>query len=121
MCGRGRCGAAATTQDGRRRWFGLPFVALGVEMIIVEVTIVDVAVPSVIRDLVSPRPTSSVCWRRTSSVFAAPLLWGVRYPAMIRLRRNAWAEFVPFLDDDLEIRRVIRSNNAIEIESFGAR
>jgi putative transposase len=40
--------------------------------------------------------------------------WGQRYPAMIRLWRNAWAEFVPFLDYDLEIRRVICSTNAIE-------
>ena len=23
--------------------------------------------------------------------------WGTRYPAMIRLWRNAWAEFIPFL------------------------
>src|SRR3954452_19956188 len=40
--------------------------------------------------------------------------WGPRYPAMIRLWRNAWAEFIPFLDYDLEIRRVICSTNAIE-------
>lgn len=24
--------------------------------------------------------------------------WGAKYPAMIRLWRNAWTEFVPFLD-----------------------
>ncbi len=24
--------------------------------------------------------------------------WGDRYPAMIRVWRNAWTEFVPFLD-----------------------
>jgi putative transposase len=40
--------------------------------------------------------------------------WGKQYPAMIRLWRNAWAEFIPFLDYDLEIRRVICSTNAIE-------
>jgi transposase-like protein len=40
--------------------------------------------------------------------------WGSRYPAMIRLWRNAWAEFIPFLDYDLEIRAVICSTNAIE-------
>jgi len=40
--------------------------------------------------------------------------WGDRYPAMIRLWRNAWAEFIPFLDYDLEIRRVLYSSNAIE-------
>ena len=40
--------------------------------------------------------------------------WGARYPAMIRLWRNAWSEFIPFLDYDIEIRRVICSTNAIE-------
>jgi len=40
--------------------------------------------------------------------------WGQQYPAIIRLWRNAWAEFIPFLDYDLEIRRVICSTNAIE-------
>jgi putative transposase len=40
--------------------------------------------------------------------------WGTRYPAMIRLWDNAWAEFIPFLDYDVEIRRVICSTNAIE-------
>jgi hypothetical protein len=33
---------------------------------------------------------------------------------MIRLWRNAWTEFVPFLDYDAEIRRVTCSTNAIE-------
>ena len=40
--------------------------------------------------------------------------WGRQYPAMIRLWRNAWNEFIPFLDYDLEIRRVLCSTNAIE-------
>jgi len=40
--------------------------------------------------------------------------WGQRYPAVIRLWDNAWAEFIPFLDCDVEIRRVICSTNAIE-------
>src|SRR5262249_23302225 len=29
--------------------------------------------------------------------------WGSRYPAIIRLWRHAWDEFIPFLDYDLEI------------------
>jgi hypothetical protein len=33
---------------------------------------------------------------------------------MIRLWRNAWNEFIPFLDYDVEIRTVICSTNAIE-------
>ncbi|MEU4807032.1 IS256 family transposase [Actinosynnema sp. NPDC023587] len=40
--------------------------------------------------------------------------WGVRHPAIVRLWNNAWAEFVPFLALDVEIRRVICSTNAIE-------
>jgi len=40
--------------------------------------------------------------------------WGARYPAVIRLWDRAWAEFIPFLDYDVEIRRVICSTNAIE-------
>lgn len=33
---------------------------------------------------------------------------------MIRLWRNSWEEFTPFLDYDTEIRRVLCSTNAIE-------
>lgn len=40
--------------------------------------------------------------------------WGARYPAIVRLWRTAWSEFVPFLDYDVEIRRIICSTNAIE-------
>lgn len=40
--------------------------------------------------------------------------WRRRYPAIIRLWTNAWQEFIPFLDYDIEIRRVLCSTNAIE-------
>jgi len=40
--------------------------------------------------------------------------WGSRYGAVVRLWENAWTEFVPFLDYDVEIRTVICSTNAIE-------
>ncbi|MBK0868315.1 IS256 family transposase [Saccharopolyspora sp. HNM0986] len=40
--------------------------------------------------------------------------WGARHAAVIRLWRNAWQEFIPFLDYDVEIRRMICSTNAIE-------
>jgi hypothetical protein len=39
---------------------------------------------------------------------------GEQYPAIIGMWRSAWSEFVPFLDYDVEIRRVICSTNAIE-------
>jgi putative transposase len=40
--------------------------------------------------------------------------WGQRYPAIIRLWDNAWEQFIPFLDYDVEIRQVLCSTNAIE-------
>ena len=40
--------------------------------------------------------------------------WGRPYPAIRRLWENAWSEFVPFLDYDAEIRKIICSTNAIE-------
>lgn len=40
--------------------------------------------------------------------------WGTKYGAIIRLWENAWQEFIPFLDYDVEIRTVICSTNAIE-------
>jgi len=40
--------------------------------------------------------------------------WEKRYPAIIRLWTNAWAEFVPFLQFDQAIRTIICTTNAIE-------
>jgi transposase-like protein len=40
--------------------------------------------------------------------------WGSKYPAIVRLWENAWAEFVSFLQFDPEIRKVVCSTNAIE-------
>jgi putative transposase len=40
--------------------------------------------------------------------------WAQRYGAIVRLWDNAWDEFIPFLDYDPEIRRVLCSTNAIE-------
>ena len=40
--------------------------------------------------------------------------WGARYPAVIRLWDSAWEQFIPFLDYDVEIRKVLCSTNAIE-------
>jgi transposase-like protein len=39
---------------------------------------------------------------------------GRKYPAICRLWENAWAEFVPFLGFDREIRSIICTTNAIE-------
>ena len=40
--------------------------------------------------------------------------WGGRYPAMIRSWRMAWTEFVPLLNYDVGIRKVLCSTNAIK-------
>jgi transposase-like protein len=40
--------------------------------------------------------------------------WEARYPAIVKLWEHAWAEFVPFLNFDPEIRTVIATTNAIE-------
>jgi transposase-like protein len=40
--------------------------------------------------------------------------WEARYPAIVRLWSNAWAQFVPFLNFDVEIRKIICTTNAIE-------
>ena len=40
--------------------------------------------------------------------------WCTMYPAIRKLWENAWTEFIPFLDYDVEIRRIICSTNAIE-------
>lgn len=40
--------------------------------------------------------------------------WGKKYPAIVRLRENAWEEFTPFLRFDTEIRRIVCTTNAIE-------
>jgi putative transposase len=40
--------------------------------------------------------------------------WGAQYPAIIALWRSRGLQFVHFLDDDVEIRKVICSTNAIE-------
>jgi putative transposase len=40
--------------------------------------------------------------------------WEQKYPAIVRLWTQAWAEFVPFLQFDVEIRKIICTTNAIE-------
>ena len=40
--------------------------------------------------------------------------WGKSYPAIPKMWRNSWEQFIPFLDYDIEIRKVLCSTNAIE-------
>jgi putative transposase len=56
-------------------------------------------------------PTESAAMERRPE-FAGE--WRAKYPAIVRLWENACAEFVPFLQFDHEIRKVVCSTNAIE-------
>jgi putative transposase len=47
--------------------------------------------------------------------------WGQRYPGLIAAWERAWAEFIPFLDFDSDLRRVIYTTNAIESINFQLR
>jgi EmrB/QacA subfamily drug resistance transporter len=76
----------ASSNPPRRHWFGLALLSLGVSMIIVDATVVNVAIPTIIRDL-DLRGTDAE-WLNTiySLVFASFLisvgragdLWGRR-------------------------------------------
>jgi putative transposase len=60
---------------------------------------------------ISTAPTETAALEALAA-FAAS--WEARYPAIIKLWEHAWAEFVPFLAFDHEIRAVICTTNAIE-------
>jgi putative transposase len=40
--------------------------------------------------------------------------WGDRYPAIIRLWRNGWEQFTPFLAFPPQIRKIVYTTDAIE-------
>ena len=67
-------GGGAMHESGRGRWLGLSMLSLGVAMIIVDATIVNVAVPSIIKDLRIDSTTAE--WINTvyALVFAALLV-----------------------------------------------
>jgi transposase-like protein len=69
--------------------------------------------PELAKDL---RPIYSAPTEAAASAALAELdgRWGEQYPAILKLWRNAWPEFVPFLAYSSEIRKVIYSTNAIE-------
>jgi putative transposase len=68
---------------------------------------------AIARDLrpIYTAPTEAAALEALASFAAA---WEARYPAIVRLWEHAWAEFVPFLAFDAEIRTVIATTNAIE-------
>lgn len=79
----------------------------------------------------SLRYTSKKHWgqvcRELREIYTAPTLdaaqarfdefaetWRDRYPAMIRVWEQSWAEFVPFLEFPAELRTLVYTTNAIE-------
>jgi putative transposase len=69
--------------------------------------------PAIAKDLkpVYTAPTEAAAFERFSE-FAGK--WETKYPAIVKLWERAWAEFVPFLAFDPEIRTVLYTTNAIE-------
>ena len=69
--------------------------------------------PAIARELkpIYTAPTEAAALERLAD-FAGN--WEAKYPAIVSLWENAWAEFVPFLSFDPEVRTVVYSTNAIE-------
>ena len=69
--------------------------------------------PQIARDLkpIYTAPTEAATLERLAD-FAER--WEARYPAIVKLWESAWAEFVPFLSFDPEIRTVLYTTNSIE-------
>ena len=69
--------------------------------------------PAIAKDLkpIYTAPTEAAALERLAD-FAER--WETKYPAIVKLWESAWAEFVPFLAFDAEIRTVIYTTNAIE-------
>ena len=69
--------------------------------------------PAIAKDLkpIYSAPTEAAALDRLAA-FAER--WEARYPAIVKLWESAWAEFVPFLNFDPEVRTVIYTTNAIE-------
>ena len=68
--------------------------------------------PSLAKDLkpIYTAPTEAAALERLAD-FAGR--WEARYPAIVKLWENAWAEFVPFLSFDPEVRAVIYTTDEI--------
>ena len=89
--------APSMATSGRGRWIGLAMLSLGVSMIIVDATIVNVAVPSIIKDL--NLDLTAAEWVNTSYalVFAALLVTLGRIGDVIGRRRMYLGGLVVFL------------------------
>jgi len=75
--------------SARGRWLGLSMLSVGVAMIIVDATIVNVAVPSIIRDLKIDSTTAEWINTTYALVFAALLITLGRIGDVLGRRRRA--------------------------------
>ena len=69
--------------------------------------------PELAADL-KPIYTASNATAAAAALDALEEKWGKPYPAIPKLWRSSWELFTPFLDYDVEIRKVLCSTNAIE-------
>jgi putative transposase len=69
--------------------------------------------PALAKDLkpIYTAPTEAAALERLAD-FAG--VWEKKYPGIVKLWESAWAEFVPFLSFDQDVRQVIYTTNAIE-------
>jgi putative transposase len=56
-----------------------------------------------------------------SALYDLEIEWGDRYPAVIDLWRRNWERFIPFLEFDPEIRKIVYTTNAIESLNYQLR
>lgn len=82
--------------DTARRWFGLVAIALGVALIVVDATIVNVIVPSIVRDLGVTSVQAQWIQESYAIVFAALLLLFGRVADILGARRVFLAGVVVF-------------------------
>ncbi len=76
-----------TASTDRRRWFGLVAIAFAVSLVIIDVTIVNVAVPAIITDLGATATQAQWVQEAYTLVFAALLLSAGRIGDRIGRRR----------------------------------
>ncbi|MFD9687806.1 MFS transporter [Kitasatospora sp. NPDC059088] len=79
--------AGAASSAGRRRWWGLVAISLGVSLIIVDSTVVNVAVPSIIDDLHITSSGAQWVQETYTLVFASFLLLAGRTGDRVGRRR----------------------------------
>ena len=108
--------APQVTLAGRRRWYALVFLALGVAMIILDATVVNVAIPSMVKDL--GLTTSDAEWINAaySLTFASLLILSGRLADLLGRRLMFVIGIIAFVAASV---LVAISSNSIEL--IGAR